>query len=187
MVALNLLDFALHGMLGPFHRQMSRDDIESLVGPSDDCYPALVAFGNISFDLGDGVGPPCAPQIQFPAWYRDDQMPIWPDPRFDWTFGPFDADATYDSLLLAIPTLRDLDLNEGTRYPAGRMAGLFIPTTGVELTFESRPGESHLRLTVMAAYYHWKIKSGTDLSEPSDAPKDRASRFDNGNSTSGPR
>ncbi len=65
MVTLDLLDFALHGRLGPFHRQMSRADIESILGPSDDCYPALVAFGHVSFDLGDGIGPPCAPQIQF--------------------------------------------------------------------------------------------------------------------------
>jgi hypothetical protein len=158
MVTLDLLDFALHGRLGPFHRQMSRADIESILGPSDDCYPALVAFGHVSFDLGDGIGPPCAPQIQFPAWYREDRVPEWPDPRFNWCLGPFDANATLDSILIAIPSLCGLDLNEGTRYPNGRMGGIYIPTSGVELTFESRPGDMALRLTLMAAYYNWTIE-----------------------------
>ncbi len=163
MITLDLLDFALHGRLGPFHRQMSRDDIESIIGSSDECCPALASFGNVSFDFGDGIGPPCAPQIQFPSWYREDPMPEWPDPRFDWCLGPFDANATLDSILLAVPSLCGLELSEGTRYPDGRMVGIYIPASGVELTFESRPENLSLRLTLMAAYYDWTIAPLTHI------------------------
>jgi hypothetical protein len=57
------------------------------------------------------------------------------------------------------------------------MVGIYIPATGVELTFESRPGDLDLRLTLMAAYNNWTINLNPTMTKPADARKDLECRY----------
>lgn len=156
MIEIDVTDFVLRGRLGPFHRQMSRREIESIVGPSDDCYPGCAMFGNFGFELANGHGPPCAPQILFPMFYRDELRFKWPDQRFAWRFGDFNDTATIDSLVTSHPEFGLIEPIRGERYPTGQLISVCVPGTGVEVSFESPHADGSPVLSYITAYAQWK-------------------------------
>jgi len=118
MIELDLEHFVNTGTLGPFDSTSTRAQIEQLLGePDPDGYPGFAVYGNLAFDLCNGDGPPCRIQIGFPHqnWMK---WTDWPDARFDWKLGRFNAPVKIETALPMLTSFREQDVessNESLR------------------------------------------------------------------------
>ena len=132
MIELDLERFIHTGKLGPFDRSSTRAQIERLLGAPDvGGYPGFAIYGNLAFDLCDSDGPPCRIQIGYPHqnWNRWEE---WPDARFKWILGRFDAPVIVDK---TIPIL--IGFYEEEVESSNDTLRIFTnPKTKVDLMFE---------------------------------------------------
>ena len=145
MQTIDLLDFVLTGSLPPFGRTTMRDDIVRLLGPHDTPhYPDHAPYGNLCFDLNYPDGPLNSVTIEFPHSDHEVQIydwPIprwiekWPDPRIDWSFGPFQPGVSTEEVQSLVTELSEIKPFDYLGKAWGHGHVLEIPQSSVTLHF----------------------------------------------------
>ena len=158
MVHVDLEQFASTGVLGPFDHRSSRDQIVNLLGlPDQNRNPKFLTYGNLAFELKDGVFPPCRIQIAFPhsshsktidskwkLWHAIN-LDNWPDQRLKWEFGHFHAGFGIDEIVTHADFLEsDMDFDDVRIFYNRR--------SGVDLFFEFDEYRKSLTLSEMIAH-----------------------------------
>ena len=154
MDEFNLFEFVTERRLGPLHCNMTRADVERILGtPTRDTYPDVAEYGHIGFDFGPNT---CSIQILFPhETLRIDNPTIeyswwntWPDPKYKWDLWELKPGVEFETMEKLLPDFSESEWIQ----PNPRLRGLSNDQNWVEILFEQEYDSDVHTIKLIAAF-----------------------------------
>ena len=162
MLKIDIVNLVLGGTLPPFNSSFTRQGISELLGETDEPHcPDHALYGNVCFDLVNGVGPLSAISISFPhddhrvRTHKNVPLPPWlnqwPDGRFDWDLGPFKPGLNTETLMAFSSEFEPLETHPYNMKAWGHGHIACMPKSNVQLFFDATREEDDRTLSLILA------------------------------------